>query len=95
MSLWLALMFILVLWLQEGIWRTVQARTSDRLLTIEKTLKESGNQPAMQFYSNWEANRPGTIGLVKEYLLNALRPTVAYPYIILLGINITVALLST
>jgi hypothetical protein len=94
MSLWLMLAFVLVLWLQEGIWRTVQSRTSERLLAIEKLLEASGDQPSMQFYSNWEANRPGTTGLIKEYLLNAMRPTVAYPYVILLGIEITIAIFS-
>ncbi len=91
MSLWLALLFVLVLWLQEGIWRTVQARTGERLLAIEKMLSDSGDQPAMQFYSDWEASRPGVLGLVKEYLLNAVRPTVAYPYVILLVIEVSAA----
>lgn len=95
MNLWLALAFILVLWLQEGIWRTVQARTSERLLTIEKSLADSGDLPTMQFYSNWEANRPGTVGLIKEYLQNAIRPTVAYPYVILLGIEIIASLINS
>lgn len=94
MSLWLAVAFVLVLWLQEGIWRTVQARTSERLLAIEKMLADTGDQPAMQFYSNWEASRPGSAGLIKEYLLNTARPTVAYPYVILLGIEITFAIVN-
>jgi len=94
MSLWLAVIFVLVLWLQEGIWRTVQARTGERLLAIEKSLADSGDLPAMQFYNNWEASRPGTVGLIKEYLLNAIRPTVAYPYVILLGIEITFAIVN-
>jgi hypothetical protein len=64
-DLWLALVFILLPWLQEGIWRTVQARTGDRILAIEELLNKSGDQPAMQFYSNWEANRLGTVGLIK------------------------------
>jgi len=92
-ELWLALIFIMLPWLQEGIWRTVQARTSDRILTIEKLLNKSGDQPAMQFYSNWEAGRPDTVGLIKEYLRNSVRPTVAYPYVILLGVEVVVALL--
>ncbi len=92
-DLWLALTCILILWLQEAIWRTVQARTSDRILAIEQLLNKSGDQPAMQFYSNWEANRPGTVGLVKEYLRNSVRPTVAYPYVLLLGVEIVAALL--
>jgi len=94
-DLWLALIFILLPWLQEGIWRTVQARTSDRILAIEKLLNKSGDQPAMQFYSNWEANRPGTVGLIKEYLVNSVRPTVAYPYVILLGTEIVATSLYT
>lgn len=88
MSLWLTLSFILVLWLQEGIWRTIQARTSERLLAVETSMANSGDLPAMQFYSNWQANRPGTVGLVKEYVLNAIRPTVAYPYLLLFAIGI-------
>ncbi|MFC1747548.1 hypothetical protein ACFL2V_01945 [Pseudomonadota bacterium] len=95
MTLWLALMFVLVLWLQEGIWRTVQARTSERLLVVEKALKKSASEnndvQGMQFYSEWEANRPGTVGLVKEYILNAVRPTVAYPYVILIALNVLVS----
>ena len=91
MTLLLALAFVLVLWLQEGIWRTVQARTSDRLLVIERLLKEPTNQVAMQFYSEWEASRPGTVGLVKEYLRNSLRPTIAYPYVILLALQVIAA----
>jgi len=92
MALWLALVFVLVLWLQEGIWRTVQARTAERLLTIEKILEQQDPSSGMQFYSNWQANRPGTAGLIKEYLLNAMRPTVAYPYVILLAIEIAAAI---
>ncbi len=90
MSLWLGLIFIFVLWLQEGIWRTVQARTSARLLVVEQLIKQQTEQSGMQFYSNWETSRPGTIDLIKEYISNALRPTVAYPYVILLGIVIGV-----
>ncbi|MCF6323817.1 MAG: hypothetical protein L3J89_05760 [Gammaproteobacteria bacterium] len=91
--LWVAIIFILVLWLQEGIWRTVQARTSERLLALEQLIKRDEQKAAMQFYSDWEATRHGTIGLIKEYMRNALRPTVAYPYLILLGILITITIL--
>ena len=91
-SLWLAIVFLLVLWLQEGIWRTIQARTTDRLLVIEKMLEHPTNQPAMQFYSSWESNRPGIIGLIKECAFNTMRPIVAFPYVILLGIEVAAAL---
>lgn len=91
-TLWLALVFVLMLWLQEGIWRTIQARTSERLLVVEKLLTQPDGQPGLQFYSAWQATRPGTAGLVKEYLHNALRPTVAYPYVILLAVEIAATL---
>ena len=92
-NLAIAVIFILVIWLQEGIWRTVQARTAERLLTLEKLIKSDDQKAAMQFYSNWETTRHSTVGLIKEYLLNALRPTVAYPYIVLLGLLIAIYLL--
>ncbi|MBL1259573.1 MAG: hypothetical protein COB33_003455 [Thiotrichaceae bacterium] len=91
--LWIAILFILVLWLQEGIWRTVQARTTERLLALEQLIKRDDQNSAMQFYSDWEATRHGSIGLIKEYMRNALRPTVAYPYIILLGILVIIVMM--
>lgn len=84
----LSMMLISILWLQEGIWRTIQARATERLLAIEKMLEHPENQPAMQFYSTWEAKRPGMIGLIKECLANTAQPAVAYPYVILLAIVI-------
>ncbi len=92
--LWIALIFILVLWLQEGIWRTVQTRTSERLLALEQLIKRDDQKAAMQFYSDWQATRRGTTGLIKEYMRNALRPTVAYPYTVLLGILITIYIMK-
>jgi len=92
-KLWVAIIFILLIWLQEGIWRTVQARTAERLLALEEMIKSNDQKAAMQFYSNWEATRHSAAGLIKEYLLNALRPTVAYPYIVLLGLLIAIYLL--
>jgi hypothetical protein len=92
-NLWIAIIFILVIWLQEGIWRTVQARTAERLLALEEMIKSDDQKSAMQFYSNWEATRHSAAGLIKEYLLNALRPTVAYPYIILLGVLVMIVVM--
>lgn len=94
MTLWQALIFVLTLWLQEGIWRTIQARTSERLLVVEKLLAKPDGHTGLQFYSAWQAARPGTAGLIKEYLRNALRPTVAYPYVILLAVEIAASLFN-
>jgi len=41
---------------------------------------------AMQLHSEWLQQRPGSLGLLLEYLKSALRPTVALPYPILLAL---------
>ena len=82
----IANIFILVLWLQEGIWKTYQARIGARLLSVEKMLVDpptDQDQP-FQLYSVWTENRKGGLRLVAEYVANSLRPTVAFPYVVLL-----------
>ncbi len=79
---------VCVLWLQEAILRTSQARLGERLLRIEALVRsESDNNlagtGALQLHSEWQAMRPGSFGLLREYARNALRPTVAFPYIVL------------
>lgn len=74
-----------VLWLQEGILRTSQSRLGARLLRVE-----SGSGEAFRLHSEWQADRPGTIGLLGEYTRNALRPTVAFPYAVLLIATVAV-----
>jgi len=82
---WLMLLMA-VLWLQEGIFKTSQSRLGARLLQLEQTLAEGdgGQGGAFQLHTGWAAQRPGTIGLVGEYLRSAMRPTVAFPYAVLL-----------
>lgn len=82
-------LIILVLWLQEGIWKTYQSRIGDRILMIEGAIKHGGHseEAAFQLHSIWRNCRPGIVGLVREYLTNSIRPTVAYPYGILVLIN--------
>ena len=80
---------IAVLWLQDAIWKTFQARIETRLYVVEAQLAaiKQGDavvELAFQFNRNFLAQRPSSIGLVKEYLLQALRPTIAYPYLLLL-----------
>jgi hypothetical protein len=76
---------ILILWLQSGIWTTFQNRLEARILIIENNLagKACENNPDFQLYSEWQKNRPGAVNLIKEYIFNSLKPTVAYPYILL------------
>jgi hypothetical protein len=74
---------LLILWLQEGIYRTYQARLGVRILRVEQSLKV-GEGSDFQLHSEWLAGRPGTIDLLAEYGASALRPTVAFPYVVLL-----------
>jgi len=93
------LLIILVLWLQDSIWKTFQSRIEIRLLQIEKNIscEEQNNNDknkAFQFNSLYLLNRPTSIGLIKEYLLQSIRPTVAFPYIVLLLIMGFIQLMS-
>ena len=78
-------LIIAVLWVQEGICKTYQARTCNRIELIEQALLEN-NLVAFQFYRQWTDNRPSSTGLIIEYIKNALKPTVMYPYIPLIFI---------
>lgn len=84
---------ILVLWLQEGIFKTYQSRLGERILRIESLIKQNIQTDivACQLHSEWLAGRKGVIGLILEYALSAARPTVAFPYVVIL--LITAALL--
>jgi len=82
--------FILVasalLWFQDSIWKTFQARIEGRLLTVEKLLANDlnhDNNYAFQFNRLFSQNRKQGLELVKEYLYQSLRPTVAFPHIII------------
>lgn len=76
---------MLVLWLQEAIFKTFQARLGARLLKVEALLKAGDATPgqAMQLHSEWLSTRPSGAALLGEYARSALRPTVAFPYPIL------------
>jgi len=83
---WVTVAFILVLWLQDGIWKTFQKRLETRIVFIEQKLKNESDKSftGFQLYSQWENKRQGVVGLIKEYLLNSVKPTVAYPYAFLI-----------
>ncbi len=82
----------LVLWAQEGIFRTFQARLGERILRVEsligKSEAEQADGAAFQLHSEWLAGRPGGAGLLLEYARSAARPTVAFPYALLLLIGL-------
>ena len=74
---------IAVLWLQDAIWKTFQSRTEDRMLAIEKMIVDDDDSGAFQFYTDWQTQRPSSVSLLMQYLSHALKPTVAYPYLVL------------
>lgn len=83
---WL-LLLCLVLWLQEGIFKTYQMRLGARLLRIEQWLAgdtAAATMQAFQLHRDWAAQRAGSLGLLFEYLRSASRPTVAFPYVVLM-----------
>jgi hypothetical protein len=83
-----------VLWLQEAILRTSQARLAERLLRIEALQRTPSSDPAsaLQLHSEWQASRKGTLGLLGEYARHALRPTVAFPHALLIAVLAAFAL---
>jgi hypothetical protein len=86
-------LLLLVLWLQEGIFRTSQARLGVRILRIEQGVV-SGERSAFQLHSEWLASRPGLVGLLAEYGRSTLRPTVAFPYAVLLFLIVVLVVLA-
>lgn len=88
---WPSLMFVLVLWLQDAIWKTFQSRIEQRLLVLEQYLSKEapdGAFEAFQFNRAFQRTGVSTQDLIKEYLAQALRPTVAYPYGVLVLISL-------
>lgn len=83
---WPGAALVLLLWLQEGIFRTFQSRLGVRLLELEKSLAGNAGDAAgaFQLHSRWLAARGSTAGLLAEYIGSACRPTVAFPYAVLL-----------
>lgn len=87
----ITLLLVLVIWIQEAILRTGQSRLGQRILHIEQLIAEDASAPASvpyQLHSTWLATRPGLAGLLAEYGRNMLRPTVAFPYVVLIGITV-------
>jgi hypothetical protein len=81
LSIFISLLLLAILWLQEGIWKTYQARTSDAIIRLEHLISNSDESDTCQLYSHWQNNRPNSQALVLEYIKSALKPTVIFPYL--------------
>lgn len=92
LGLWTA-PILAILWLQDGIWKTFQNRIGQRLEKIEQAIQvnQQNNHPevGMQFNIAWSQSRPNAKGLIVEYVAQSLKPTVAYPYFVLLVLILT------
>lgn len=75
---------LLVLWLQDSIWKTFQSRIEPRLFQIEKNIRERAEDNAFQFNSEYQAIESSGLGKIGEYLKQAMRPTVAFPHVVLI-----------
>ena len=84
----LVLLLLLILWLQDSIWKTFQARIGTRLLHIEKLIREEDTASELQFNSEYEKVDTKGIRKILEYAQNAIRPTVAFPHVALVLILI-------
>ena len=91
---WFLGLLVLVLWLQEGILKTCQARLGERLLQLEGLMHQDAPPPGLAFrlYTDWLARRGSTMGLLGEYAASAARPTVAFPYAVLLLVLLVLVL---
>ncbi|VAW89587.1 hypothetical protein MNBD_GAMMA18-1707 [hydrothermal vent metagenome] len=83
MSIFVVLV-LMVLWLQDAIWKTFQSRIEPRLLQIEKYISEESEESAFQFNSEYHSVRLSGLSLINEYVHQSIRPTVAFPHIVLI-----------
>lgn len=91
----IAVSLLLIMWVQEGIFRTTQSRFGERILRVEQLIHQGSVQTCLgyQLHSEWMAMRPGFTGLLAEYGKNMLRPTVAFPHVLLVVMNLGWAVL--
>jgi hypothetical protein len=83
-----AILVLTILWLQDAIWKTFQSRIETRLLQLEKYILEDNQESEYQFNSEFERARLTGISLIGEYVRQSIRPTVAFPHIVLILVAI-------
>ncbi len=89
----LGIVLLAVLWLQNAIYATFQARMVARLEAVEAAFVDGDGVTPFQLNTQWQQQRPGQLGLIAQYACHALRPTVAFPYLVLLVLMLLRALL--
>jgi len=61
-------LLLMVLWLQDAIWKTFQSRLEPRLLQLEKHISEGSEESPFQFNSEYHRVRLRGAALISEYL---------------------------
>ena len=89
----LAAPLTVIVWVIEAMLRTVQGRLGQRLLKVETLIADGASEyAACQLHTEWQATRPGAVGLLLEYATSALKPTVAFPHALLLLLQAALAI---
>ena len=89
----LAAPLTVIVWVIEAMLRTVQGRLGQRLLKVETLIADGASEyAACQLHTEWQATRPGAVGLLMEYATSALKPTVAFPHALLLLLQAALAI---
>ncbi|WP_199611169.1 hypothetical protein [Flocculibacter collagenilyticus] len=79
-----SLLLLGIIWGQDAIWKTFQSRIEPRLLQIESSLVNCTDQTAFQFNSEYQKSASTGLGLIGEYCRQAIRPTIAFPHVVLI-----------
>lgn len=90
----LAISILAVLWLQDAIWKTFQSRLEPRLFDLEKFIRQESEANEFQFNTEYEKRSKSGVGLILEYIKQAVRPTIAFPHIVLILIVVVQKLLN-
>ena len=78
----------LLLWLQDGIWKTFQSRIETRLLQVEKYIANSSEESVFQFNSEYDKTSLTGVSLLGEYARQSIRPTVAFPHVVIVLLSL-------
>ena len=85
----LTVCLMLIFWGLDVIWKTFQQRTEQRILALEQYIasEKPSTKVAFQFHTQFAEQRGGLSALLKEYLRNSVKPTIAYPHAVLVFIT--------
>ncbi len=81
-------LILAVLWLQDAIWKTFQSRIESRLLQIENYILKDNEEGVFQYNSQYHRARLSGVSLINEYVRQSIRPTVAFPHLVLILISL-------